>query len=145
MVPNSWSEHRLGDIASKIGSGSTPKGGSSAYKSFGVPLLRSQNILWGSLALDDVAYIDSKQHSKMKGSSVLKGDVLLNITGASIGRAAVSTLNEANHIMYISARIYFVYHIFLNLCILLLLITHYLWFNTFNRKKQTICMHKNKG
>ncbi|MGL4734086.1 MAG: restriction endonuclease subunit S [Enterovibrio sp.] len=96
MVPKGWHASTLGKLAVKIGSGITPKGGSDSYKKLGIPLIRSQNVLWGSLSLSDVAYIDENQHEKMKGSTVLQGDVLLNITGASIGRAAVSNLNKAN-------------------------------------------------
>ena len=96
MVPNGWEWTNLGKLANKVGSGVTPKGGSNSYKSSGIPLIRSQNVLWGTLDLKDVAFIDDSQHEKMKGSVVCKGDVLLNITGASIGRAAVSNLDEAN-------------------------------------------------
>jgi len=96
MVPNGWEWTKLGKLANKVGSGVTPKGGSNSYKSSGIPLIRSQNVLWGTLDLKDVAFIDDSQHEKMKGSVVCKGDVLLNITGASIGRAAVSNLDEAN-------------------------------------------------
>ncbi|PNK59500.1 restriction endonuclease subunit S [Psychrobacter sp. FDAARGOS_221] len=96
MTPNGWEVKTLGSLTDKIGSGKTPKGGSSTYKSYGIPLIRSQNVLWGSLDLSDVAYIDEEQHSSMKNSSVIESDVLLNITGASIGRVAMSTLKEAN-------------------------------------------------
>ncbi|MCG3857963.1 restriction endonuclease subunit S [Psychrobacter sp. Ps2] len=96
MVPKGWSIESLGNVTNKVGSGVTPKGGSNSYKSSGVPLIRSQNVLWGKLDLSDVAYIDDKQHNKMKGSFVCKNDVLLNITGASIGRVAVSDIDEAN-------------------------------------------------
>lgn len=96
MVPSGWEWTNLGKLANKVGSGVTPKGGSNSYKRSGIPLIRSQNVLWGTLDLKDVAFIDDSQHKKMKGSIVCKGDVLLNITGASIGRAAVSHLDEAN-------------------------------------------------
>ena len=43
----------------------------------------------GRLWLDDVAYIDEVQHNKMRNSALEPEDVLLNITGASIGRCAV--------------------------------------------------------
>ena len=96
MVPSGWEWTNLGKLANKVGSGVTPKGGSNSYKSSGIPLIRSQNVLWGTLDLQDVAFIDDVQHEKMKGSIVCKGDVLLNITGASIGRAAISNLDVAN-------------------------------------------------
>ncbi|MEY1273947.1 restriction endonuclease subunit S [Proteus mirabilis] len=84
-----WNEYRLGEISSKIGSGSTPKGGASAYSTNGIPFIRSQNIHNDNLQLDDVVYISSEINTKMKGSQVKAYDILLNITGASIGRTCV--------------------------------------------------------
>lgn len=49
MVPEGWSWKNLGSLAFKIGSGVTPKGGSNSYKESGIPLIRSQNVLWGKL------------------------------------------------------------------------------------------------
>jgi len=88
-IPASWRTVRLGEILKKIGSGVTPKGGKENYVSDGVPLIRSQNVLWGKLSLRDVAFIPHGQHNRMLGSTVQPMDVLLNITGASIGRACV--------------------------------------------------------
>ena len=84
-----WKPYKLKDITSKIGSGKTPSGGRRAYHSEGVPLIRSQNVLNGRVDLTDVVYIDSSTNKEMENSSVRHGDVLLNITGASIGRSAV--------------------------------------------------------
>ena len=44
-----WSKCKLGACCSKIGSGKTPKGGSSVYANQGIMFLRSQNVLWGTL------------------------------------------------------------------------------------------------
>ncbi|PMN03358.1 hypothetical protein BCT41_08665 [Vibrio splendidus] len=88
-IPTEWNFKKLEDCTEKVGSGVTPKGGSKAYVESGIPLLRSQNILSGKLKLADVAFITQVQHDKMKGSKLKPGDVLLNITGASIGRCAV--------------------------------------------------------
>ncbi|TAL57385.1 MAG: restriction endonuclease, partial [Bacteroidetes bacterium] len=52
----------------------------------GIPLLRSQNIYSEGLILDDVAYISEEVDEQMSNSRIQEGDVLLNITGASIGR-----------------------------------------------------------
>lgn len=93
-APSSWQIKRLGVLLEKIGSGVTPKGGRESYKATGIPLIRSQNVLWGRLSLEDVAYIDNTQHKKMSGSYVRPKDVLLNITGASIGRACVVPDNQ---------------------------------------------------
>lgn len=83
-----WPLDRIKDHASKIGSGVTPSGGAASYLDSGVPLLRSQNIHFDGLRLDDVAFISEETHAGMGGSQVRSGDVLLNITGASIGRCA---------------------------------------------------------
>jgi type I restriction enzyme S subunit len=88
-VPEGWRLANLKDCTSKIGSGVTPKGGKKAYVEAGIPIIRSQNVGWGSALLTDVAHITEQQHDKMANSKLMHEDVLLNITGASIGRCAV--------------------------------------------------------
>jgi type I restriction enzyme S subunit len=89
----------LGDLTTLISSGSTPKGGSEVYVRQGpVMLIRSQNVRMNALVLDDVAYVTDEIDAQMVRSRVKCGDVLLNITGASIGRVATFDLEhvEAN-------------------------------------------------
>ena len=88
-IPNSWAWCRLGDLCSKTGSGSTPSGGQSAYVESGIKFLRSQNIYNDGLRLNGVAFITQKTHEKMKGTKVQSEDLLLNITGGSIGRCCI--------------------------------------------------------
>ena len=85
-VPEHWEVQRLGYLASKFGSGITPRGGATIYEEAGVPFLRSQNIHFDGLRMQDVARITPEMHSELSASHVRPGDVLLNITGASIGR-----------------------------------------------------------
>jgi type I restriction enzyme S subunit len=85
-IPIHWNVYRLRDITSKIGSGVTPEGGASSYVDEGIPLFRSQNIHFDGLRLDDIALITEEQHNSMSNTKVQGGDVLLNITGASLGR-----------------------------------------------------------
>ncbi|MDM1493622.1 restriction endonuclease subunit S [Acinetobacter indicus] len=93
-----WSNKKIGNIASKVGSGSTPRGGAEAYTDHGIIFIRSQNVNNDQLLLDDVAYIPEETHVKMSGSKVIANDILLNITGASIGRSCVvpHDFTEAN-------------------------------------------------
>ena len=93
-----WTLNKIGDIASKVGSGSTPRGGAEAYTSKGIIFIRSQNVNNDRLLLNDVAYIPDETHNKMSGSKVIANDILLNITGASIGRSCVvpSEFKEGN-------------------------------------------------
>ena len=89
-----WEQWRLDEITLKIGSGKTPKGGDSSYVLEGIPLIRSQNVYDDLVDLNDVAYITPQTDEEMKSSRVVKNDVLLNITGASIGRSAVYRLSS---------------------------------------------------
>ena len=88
-----WKKTKIGDITSKVGSGVTPKGGSAVYKTSGHLFIRSQNVGNGRFLLDDVAYIDEATHKKQINTELKDGDVLLNITGASIGRTTVVNKN----------------------------------------------------
>jgi type I restriction enzyme S subunit len=92
-IPEHWEVKKIKHITTKIGSGITPSGGGTTYLDFGIPLLRSQNVLFGRIELDGVAYISEKTHEKMSNSQVKYGDVLLNITGGSIGRCHFVELN----------------------------------------------------
>ena len=83
-----WPVERVKDLAIKIGSGVTPDGGSAGYLDEGIPLLRSQNVHFDGLRLDDVAFIAPETHREMRNSQLKPHDVLLNITGASIGRCS---------------------------------------------------------
>jgi len=80
----------LGEICTKIGSGSTPRGGRENYKTEGIPLVRSLNIHFNFIKYKDLAFIDESQAEKLKNVIIEEGDVLLNITGASIGRVNVA-------------------------------------------------------
>ena len=86
-----WEKCKLGELAVKVGSGSTPKGGNAVYTTSGHCFVRSQNVGMGHLILNDIAYIDESTHQKQKSTELRTNDVLLNITGASIGRTALAT------------------------------------------------------
>ncbi len=89
-VPEHWRVLRLGYLAEKVGSGKTPKGGAETYQSEGVLLLRSQNVYDTGLRLADAVFIDETVDEDMAGTRVFPGDLLLNITGASLGRCAIA-------------------------------------------------------
>jgi type I restriction enzyme, S subunit len=88
----------LGKLTVLVSSGSTPLGGSKIYLDQGpVMLIRSQNVLMRQLSLDDVAFITDEVAGKMQRTVVETNDVLLNITGASIGRVSAFELDcQAN-------------------------------------------------
>lgn len=121
-LPNGWVFVRLGNITNKIGSGSTPRGGKSAYVKEGIPFLRSQNV-WGSgLRMHDVAYIPESTHEKMSNTAVMPKDILLNITGASLGRCTLvpddfGQANVSQHVTIIRPTKQEIRH-YLHLCML---------------------------
>ncbi len=89
-----WEKLELGEILSFVGSGATPLGGQEVYQSKGILFIRSQNVLWGECDFSDAVFISEKTNQEMKRSFVMKNDVLLNITGASIGRCAIYNQTE---------------------------------------------------
>ncbi len=79
---------KLGSLTNLISSGSTPLGGAKIYKRSGKRFIRSQNVLMNRFDFSDVVFIDDETFFSMKRTFVKRNDVLLNITGASIGRVA---------------------------------------------------------
>ena len=88
-IPADWGVVRLGEDVTHVGSGVTPRGGKSAYTESGIMFLRSQNVHFDGLRIEDVAYVPQAIDDAMRRSRVQPSDVLLNITGASIGRCTV--------------------------------------------------------
>ena len=105
-LPEGWCWCRLQSLSIKIGAGSTPTGGSAVYTTSGIKFIRSQNVYNDGLILTDVAYISEEINQKKSGSIVKAKDILLNITGGSIGRCALvpdefDIANVNQHVMII--------------------------------------------
>lgn len=79
---------KLEGFTSLVSSGSTPLGGSNVYTASGIRFIRSQNVLMNKFDFSDIAFITEEIYNSMKRTVVKPNDVLLNITGASIGRVA---------------------------------------------------------
>ena len=102
-IPEHWEVMKLKHVTSKIGSGSTPRGGAEVYQDSGIMFLRSQNVYNDGLKLDDVAHIVDGVHQKMKRTQVKYNDILYNITGGSIGRCCCyDREDEANVNQHVS-------------------------------------------
>ncbi len=92
------------------------------YVSRGVPFLRSQNIWNDGIRLDEVVYIDPETHQGMRNTHVFPNDILLNITGASLGRCATipsnfPTANVSQHVTIIRPLLPDIRH-FIRICLL---------------------------
>ena len=103
-IPEEWDIAKIKIGVSKVGSGKTPLGGAEIYSKEGVLFLRSQNIYDTGLNLDDPTYISQEIDDEMKNTRVYPNDVLLNITGGSIGRCCIfpTTLKCANVNQHVS-------------------------------------------
>lgn len=97
-IPKEWKITKIKSGVTKIGSGKTPSGGAETYTDSGVIFLRSQNVYDCTLNLESPTYISPEVDATMKSTRVLPDDVLLNITGGSIGRCSIvpKTLGLAN-------------------------------------------------
>ena len=84
-----WKKVRLKDCCIKIGSGSTPKGGSMVYVNSGTSLIRSQNVYNLSFDYNGLTHITEDAANKLKGVTVFNEDILLNITGDSVARTCI--------------------------------------------------------
>lgn len=84
-----WDKVKLGDCCTKIGSGSTPKGGSTVYIDEGVALIRSQNVYNLSFDYSGLVFINSEAAEKLNGVKIEPNDILLNITGDSVARTCL--------------------------------------------------------
>ena len=84
-----WEVDELHKLTTKIGSGSTPRGGKESYLQEGISLIRSLNIYDNKFKYKNLAFISEEQAFKLKNAIVEENDVLFNITGASICRSTI--------------------------------------------------------
>ena len=84
-----WPINKLKDVTIKIGSGATPKGGKESYPNEGIYFIRSLNVHDGLFEFKDLAHLTENQAKLLNNVIVEQGDVLLNITGASVARTCV--------------------------------------------------------
>jgi type I restriction enzyme S subunit len=85
-LPAGWVWASLDQLAEFITSGS--RGWAAYYSSDGATFIRSQNISKDVLDLSDIAFVRPPGSSEGVRTRVQKGDVLLTITGANVGKAA---------------------------------------------------------
>lgn len=89
-LPVEWCWASIDQITYLVTKGASPRWQGFEYCNEGIPFVRSQNIGWGHLLLGNIEYVDKGLNDKQARSIIQKEDVLLNIVGASIGRAAIS-------------------------------------------------------
>ena len=95
-VPKGWAWCRLGEISQLITKGSSPKWQGVNYieqSEKGILFITSENVDSFKLKFDNKKYVE-KKFNEIEPRSILKrGDFLMNIVGASIGRTAVFNID----------------------------------------------------
>jgi type I restriction enzyme S subunit len=91
-VPVGWSIKKGIKITDKIAKGQSPKWQGFEYQDAGVLFVTSENVLDGYIDITNPKYLPIEFNDKIKNSQLQKGDILINIVGASIGRCAVYEL-----------------------------------------------------
>jgi|SRR6185312_7170017 len=87
-MASKWHSFRLGEVCSKIGSGATPRGGSSVYLDEGeIALIRSQNVYNDAFQRGGLVFLTEAHADELANVEVKENDVLLNITGDSVARS----------------------------------------------------------
>ncbi|OBU40089.1 restriction endonuclease [Photobacterium phosphoreum] len=86
-LPKGWEWIRLGALTSLVTSGS--RGWNKYYSDSGATFIRSQDIKYDRVEFDNRAFVELPQSTEGKRTKVDLGDILVTITGANVGKAAV--------------------------------------------------------
>ncbi len=86
-LPSSWEPIALSDACQMVTSGS--RGWAEFYADSGPAFIRAQNVRFGTLKLDDLAFVNPPSNSEGSRTKVAKGDLLIVITGAGVTNPAV--------------------------------------------------------
>ncbi len=91
--PKGWEVKAIEELSIRVTKGESPKWQGFEYGTSGVRFITSENVLWGKLD-NRVKYIPQAFHEKLKRSQVLHGDLLINLVGASVGRACLADIED---------------------------------------------------
>ena len=88
--PHSFPVLKLGELSELITKGASPswQGYSYTEDSTQTLFVTSENVREGYMDFSSIKYVEDAFNEKQKRSMIQKGDYLINIVGASIGRAA---------------------------------------------------------
>lgn len=97
-IPEDWEIFSGKEITNLIAKGSSPRWQGYEYTSAGTLFITSENVRDGYLNISMPKYIPPEFHRKLNRTQIRKGDILINLVGASIGRSCVvnQSFNSAN-------------------------------------------------
>ncbi len=98
VIPEDWDIATGLEMTKLIGKGSSPRWQGFSYTDSGMLFVTSENVRDGFLDVTVPKYLPLDFHEKLKRTQLRKGDILVNLVGASIGRSCQveRDLGEAN-------------------------------------------------
>lgn len=99
-LPEGWVWTRLGEITDLITKGSSPSWQGIQYveNDIGIRFITSKNVGSYSLDFSKETFVEKRFNEIQPRSTLLKGDILTNIVGASIGRTALYDIDDLANI-----------------------------------------------
>ena len=97
-IPSNWEAKKGEEISNKITKGSSPNWQGFQYQNDGVLFVTSENVRDGLLDISEPKYLPFTFNDKLKNSILHKGDILINIVGASIGRSCIYNIETVANI-----------------------------------------------
>ena len=91
IFENTIDTRKLSELTKRITKGESPRWQGFSYQDSGPLFVRSENVLWGKMDYSYSNHIPDEFHQQLIRSQLKQGDVLINLVGASIGRACTST------------------------------------------------------
>lgn len=86
--PKGWDARPISHLTFRVTKGESPKWQGFEYVDTGVRFITSENVLWGQLDARRKC-ISESFHQKLARSALKEGDLLMNLVGASVGRACL--------------------------------------------------------
>jgi type I restriction enzyme S subunit len=112
-IPIGWMIEKGIKITEKITKGQSPKWQGFEYAEKGILFITSENVRDGYLDISEPKFLPLEFNNKIKNSQLCKGDILINIVGASIGRscifngeAEIANTNQAVCVFRVDKRFY---------------------------------------
>lgn len=100
MIPKGWKVGNLGNYT-RVRSGFAFK--SSWWKDGGVPVIKIKNLQNNTVNFNDIGYVDINKIDKAKDFIVTGGDLLIAMTGATIGKLGL--VPESNDTILVNQRV----------------------------------------
>jgi type I restriction enzyme S subunit len=86
-IPVDWTVEKGESLADRITKGASPNWQGFSYADEGVLFVTSENVRDGFLDVSSPKFVEAAFNKKQKNSILVRGDILINLVGASIGRS----------------------------------------------------------